>query len=120
MILPVVYIAHPVSGDVEANLASAARWVRWAAVRMGVAPVAPYITFCAVLDDDDEADRALGMRCDLAILRKCDEVWLCGERVSEGMAGERDHAHANGIRVYRFTAMVAACVPVRPPEPPDA
>lgn len=29
MTIPVLYVAHPVSGDVEANLARARRWLRW-------------------------------------------------------------------------------------------
>ena len=102
--LPVVYIAHPVSGDVETNLAAAARWVRWAAVHMGVAPVAPYIEMCAAMDDSDPEERAIGMRADHAILAKCDEVWLCGDRISEGMIGERDLANDLGIPVHRYTS----------------
>lgn len=98
----VVYIAHPVSGDVEANLASAAEWVRWAAVEMGVAPVAPYIEMCAAMDDDDPHEREVGMRADKAILARCDEVWLCGPLVSPGMRSEAMQALSKGIDVVWY------------------
>lgn len=105
--LLVVYIAHPVSGNVEENLAAAKQWVAWAAGQ-GVSPVASYIPLCEVLDDADPANRELGMRCDFAVIERCDEVWLCGGYVSKGMRAEADHAERHGIPVRSIHSMTGA------------
>jgi hypothetical protein len=94
----VVYIAHPLSGDWAANIASAKRYVI-SAVRLGYAPVAPYIEIDGLLDDDSPEDRAAGIECDLAILPRCDELWLCGPRLSAGMREEMRVAVEHGIFV---------------------
>lgn len=99
---PLVFIAHQVSGDVEKNLESAARWVRWAILKADVWAVAPYIGLCAALDDADVDERTIGIDISLEVLKRCDELWLCGHVVSSGMQIERDFAHGRGIPVKRF------------------
>jgi len=96
---PVVYLAHPLSGDWEANIADARLWVR-AALEAGYAPVAPYLMDYDVLHEPE--DRDLGLAHDLAILPRCDELWLCGPRISTGMAMERDEASKHGLRIRHF------------------
>ena len=96
-----VYVAHPVSGDVAGNLALGREYVR-AAYRAGYAPLAPWITGCEVLDEGDPADRAIGLECDFATVVVCAEIWLCGPRVSAGMQGEFEVAGARGIPYRRF------------------
>lgn len=99
----VVYIAHPLGSgtDREENRANAARWVAWAALR-GVAPVADWITLSGQFDESDEA-RARGLAIDVALVSRCDEIWLVGGRVSPGMQIEADAARQVPIRVYDFT-----------------
>jgi hypothetical protein len=96
-----VYIAHPLRGDWFANIRAAKEWA-YQAARRGFMPVAPYILMDGILDDSDVDERALGIRLDLAQLAECDEIWLCGERVSEGMEAERVFAESRGIHVRRF------------------
>jgi hypothetical protein len=98
--MKVVYIAHPLSGDWEGNTASARRFAERAA-RTGRAPVAPYLTLDGLLHEPD--DRALGLAIDLAMIPHCDELWLCGPRVTEGMRIEMETAFAYGVRVRRFS-----------------
>ena len=95
----VVYIAHALSGDWEANIADARLWVR-TALDYGYAPVAPYLMTEGILHEPE--DRALGLELDLAMIARCDGLWLCGERVSAGMEQERDHALLLGIPVVRI------------------
>jgi hypothetical protein len=96
---PLVYIAHKLAGDWEANIADARLWVR-AALLAGYAPVAPYLMAYDVLHEPE--DRALGMEWDLAVLPRCDEIWLCGDTVSPGMQDEWKKAEAEGLRVRHF------------------
>lgn len=99
---PVVYIAHPLGGgpERELNRERATRWAVWAAVHMGVSPVADWIVLSSLLD---ESNRSLGLACDVALLPRCDELWLVGGRISEGMAIERDTAWDAGVLVRDLT-----------------
>ena len=96
--MKVVYIAHPLRGDWDANCASARRYCL-AALRAGYAPLAPYLMGLA-LDDTVPEDRAAGLGWDLDVIaRSVDEVWLCGDTVSPGMQMESDEAREQGIPV---------------------
>lgn len=99
-----VYLAHPVgapdAAGVRANLERAKRWVAYVyRVYPDVSPVAPYITGAEVMDDHVPEQRSHGMRCNLTLLARCDEVWLCGGRVSPGMQVEADFARDAGVLV---------------------
>ena len=102
--ISVVYLAHPVSGDVTGNLAEARLWVRHLEENNpNIAIVASWITECEVWDDAKPEERAAGLRRDMAVLAKCDELWLVGPRISEGMQMEKTFAEAKGIPVTDLT-----------------
>jgi len=102
----VIYMAHPVSGDVDNNLKRARLWVRWIEeTHRGVAVVASWITECEVWDDADPKQRAAGLERDKAVLERCDELWLVGPRISNGMAIERAHAEEKGLRIRDLTTL---------------
>lgn len=104
--MKVVYIACPVGAPtfegIHENLRKAKAWVGWAA-RQGVSPVASYIPLCEALlaggVETSEA-RELGIACDMAVLAKCDEVWMCGPIVSKGMQEEWLRAEELKIPVW--------------------
>lgn len=95
---PVVYIASPLAGDVEENLELARDACRYA-IGQGVTPFAPHLLYPQLLDDGVPEDRQLGMELGHRMLRLCDELWLCGDQLSPGMAEERDLAKQLGIPV---------------------
>ena len=94
-----VYIAHPLSGDWEGNIAAARAYVA-AAIHRGWVPCAPYIMTDGILVEP--LDRELGMALDLAYLARCDQFWACGPTVSPGMAIEWDEAVRLGLVVARI------------------
>jgi len=100
----VVYIAHPLGSgpDREANRQNAAAWCSWAVMHFNVTTVADWVVLSGVLSEDH---RDLGLECDLALVERCDELWLVGGRVSPGMEIERAHAIAFGVVVRDFTAL---------------
>ncbi len=104
-ILKVAYLAHPVGGDVLANLAKAKRWVRWLEETHlpHVAINAPWITECEIWDDDDPQQRADGMARDREIMIRCDLIILAGGKISNGMAGELRAAKLAGMEVIDLT-----------------
>lgn len=93
-----VYIASPLSGDVEANLGFA-RQACLNAMAQGATPFAPHLLYPQMLDDNDPAQRELGMRMGNQMLGLCDELWLCGDVISPGMARERELAEELDIPV---------------------
>lgn len=107
MALRLVYVAHPVAGDVTANIARALRWLKWlAAGDPEIAFIAPWIA--AIMsgeDDNDPESRARGLRHDCEAVRRCDGLVLVGGRVSSGMAVESNAAKAAGIPVMDLTYM---------------
>lgn len=98
---PLVYICSPYAGDVCANVAAARRYSRFAVAR-GAIPVAPHLLYPQFMDDSDPAERQLAIRFALVLLDKCSEVWVFGDRVSEGMRGEIERATRRKRVIRRF------------------
>jgi hypothetical protein len=103
--MKVVYVAHPLGSgaDREANRARAARWAVWAA-EQGVAPVADWILIAGAWRESEEA-RARGLAIDCALVARCDEIWLVGGRISEGMRVEANAALAAGAGLRDLTEL---------------
>ena len=57
-----------------------------------------------MLDDSSPADRQLGIEMGSQMLELCDELWLCGDRISEGMANEKALAEQLGIPIHQINA----------------
>jgi len=55
-----------------------------------------------MLDDSDPAERQLGIDMGNQMLELCQELWLCGDRISTGMAGEWKIAGELGIPVRQI------------------
>ena len=99
---PIVYICSPYAGDVEGNTAAARRYSRFA-VDAGYIPIAPHLLFPQFLDDNKPKERELGLFFGNAILSKCAEMWVFGDRISEGMEAEIKRATWKGHRIRYFS-----------------
>lgn len=98
----IAYIAHPIGGDVEANLADLRRIVRVVNHRFpDVVPFVPYYADCVSLHDHVQADRDRGIRNHTFLLKSgiVDELWLTGPTLSAGMRAERMMADHLGIPI---------------------
>lgn len=104
--MKVVYIAAPLSAptqeEMDRNREVALAWFFYAA-ECGYAPVASWIQLSAHWPETPE-NRARGLAIDVAIVRKCDEIWLCGGRISQGMRIETEAAGAHA-RVRDMTSL---------------
>lgn len=96
----VVYICSRYSGDVKHNTEMARRYTRLA-LDKGCIPITPHLYLPQVLSEERERDKAIN--ADLSLLEKTDEVWVCGDTISDGMACEIGHAKRLGktIRYIR-------------------
>lgn len=87
--------------DLEWNL----RLARYAAdyvIQNGNIPYAPHLYFPQLLDDNDPEERRMGTLFGLIWLAGCDEVWVVGRIISDGMGREIGMAHELGIPVRHF------------------
>ena len=100
--MKIVYIAHPIAGDVHGNVERILSIVKEINMtRDDVVPFAPYITDVLALDDNNIIERDRGIRNDIAILRAgiVDELWVYGPKISGGMQAEIELAFNLGIPI---------------------
>lgn len=95
-----VYIASPYAGDVEGNVAFAKAACRYAAAK-GYTPVAVHLMYPQFLDDRVPKEREAGLKMGRRVLAVCEEIWLCGERMSAGMKAEEAEAQRLGIPIRK-------------------
>lgn len=81
-----VYICSPLGGNVAVNLEKAKLYAKYA-LKRGTAPVVPHF-YALCLDDNDPRERELGITAGLSLLWFCDELWVFGNDISQGMQSE--------------------------------
>ncbi len=101
--MKLVYICSPYAGDVENNIRFAKAACLYAAEH-GCAPVAVHLLYPQILDDNVPAQREIGIQMGLRVLASCDELWICGSRISHGMSCEIIEAERIGIPVRSLSA----------------
>ena len=99
---PLVYICSPFAGDVENNVNMARVYSRFA-VRNACIPIAPHLLFPQFMDDSIPAERAIGIFMGMVLLGKCEQLWVFGSRVSQGMAAEIEKAEKKKMLIRYFT-----------------
>ncbi|HZK39300.1 MAG TPA: DUF4406 domain-containing protein [Clostridia bacterium] len=99
---PLVYIASPYAGDTETNVRRAQGYCRFAVTKNCI-PIAPHLHYPQFMDDSDKEQRELGLFFALVLLGKCDELWIFGDRVSNGMSKEIKKAEKRSIPIRRFS-----------------
>lgn len=67
--------------------------------KLGYLPIAPHLYFPQFLDDNNPKERETGMMLGRELLCGCDELWVFGQHISEGMEAEIKQAKASDIPV---------------------
>ena len=96
-----VYVCAPLGGNIEENLKKVKIYTAYA-LRCGTAPVVPHF-YALCLDDNDPKDREIGLAAGLSLLWFCDELWLFGDTVTDGMSAELKFCKNLNIRVRKIT-----------------
>jgi len=99
---PLVYICSPYSGNVKSNIKSARRYSRFA-VEMGYIPFTPHLLYPQFLDDNNPAERSLGLFFGNVIMAKCAEIWVFGSYISPGMYAEIKRAKQKKYPIRYFS-----------------
>ena len=96
-----VYVCAPLGGNIEENLKKVKIYTAYA-LRCGTAPVVPHF-YALCLDDNDPKDREIGMAAGMSLLWLCDEVWVFGDTVTDGMRAELKFCKNLNIRIRKIT-----------------
>lgn len=98
--MKIVYIAHPISGDINGNVLKVLSLCKKYHTAK-ILPFAPYIVSLQYLDDTKKEDRERGIQANIEFFNRkiIDELWVCGDRVSDGMKKEIELAEKLKIPV---------------------
>lgn len=105
---PIIYVAHPVSGDPLGNVVKVVDWIRWFTINdpdtVYVAPwVAEVLAFHAHQGNPDFYDRVLADDC--RVLERLDGILLVGGRISRGMEIELHAAQDGQLAVVDWSVL---------------
>jgi len=97
---PLVYICSPYAGDIDGNTQRARRFSRFA-VDSGAIPLAPHLLLPQYISE--AAERELAMHMNMVLLGKCEELWVFGGDITEGMEMEISKAKKRRMTIRYFT-----------------
>lgn len=87
--MKIVFVCSPFQGKKE-NVEKAKRYCRML-VDMGCIPIAPHVYFSQFMDDLNPQDRRKAPEMNKKLLEFCDELWIFGNEITEGMKEEIEY-----------------------------
>ena len=78
----------------------------YAYIHFSCVPKAPHAYMPVLLNDNNEHERILALMFGKQLLKNCDKLIVCGDRLSEGMYGEIKAAVKLGIPIQVFNRKV--------------
>ncbi len=96
-----VYICSPLGGDIEGNLERVKRYTKYA-LMCGTAPFVPHF-YALCIDDNIPEERGIGLAAGLGMLWFCDELWIFGDEISEGMLAEMKFCKNLNIKMKKIS-----------------
>lgn len=86
-----IFICSPYRGNTRMNTARAICYAEQVAAE-GKIPIVPHLYFPIFLDENNPVQRMNGIEMGLELMEICDEVYVFGFEITEGMRFELDHA----------------------------
>ena len=86
-----VFICSPYRGNVVENEKKAIAYSKQAN-KAGYVPLAPHLLLTRFLNDQNPDERIQGLTMGQELLKRCDEIWVYGPTISQGMKYEIDTA----------------------------
>lgn len=100
---PLVYICSPFRGDIDKNIQNARKYSRFAIDNKAI-PITPHLLYLQFMDDNDPKERYLATHTiNYVLLGKCREVWVFGNKISDGMVREIALAEKRKMKIKYFT-----------------
>lgn len=101
-----VYICSPLRAntidEIYENMKNAQKYMFYVQSAYDVSAYAPHAYLPILLSDNSKEEREMALKLGLNILKKCQELYVCSDYLSEGMIGEIYYAAANGIKICVF------------------
>ena len=94
------YICSPYRDNPRVNVMRARQYCRFA-VSQGRIPLAPHLYFPQFMSEAAEREKVMQMNFEL--LKLCGEVWVFGDKITEGMEAEIAHAVRLRKKIRYFT-----------------
>ena len=86
--MKVIYVASPLSGNMELNQKRARVYCKYVKDK-GFVPYAPHLLFTQFMNDEQEEDRKQAIIMNAEMLSRCDELWVFNDfGISKGMRAE--------------------------------
>lgn len=95
-----VYVCSPLKDDVWGNIERAKKYAKYV-FECDAIPVVSHF-YALVLNDEIKSQRELGMKAGLDLLFFCNELWIFGETISDGMEKEIRIAEALGLKIRKI------------------
>ena len=93
-----IFVCSPLRGDIQGNMEKAKEYCKYVILE-GNIPYAPHVFFTQFLDDNVPTERELGILGGLEFLKVCDELFVFGDKITEGMSKEITLANSLGKNV---------------------
>lgn len=101
-----VYICSPLSAktkeEMRENMLQARFYMKLFAETYGYRTYAPHAYLPELLDDTNKKERAIALSFGKNLLKHCQIVVICGEKISEGMKQEIALAFQLGKKIYHW------------------
>lgn len=94
------YICSPYRDNPRVNVMRARHYCKFT-VSKGRIPIAPHLYFPQFMSEAAEREKAMSMNFEL--LKLCGEVWVFGDKITEGMEAEIAHAVRLRKKIRYFT-----------------
>ena len=95
-----VYICAPLAGNIKENFVNAVTYTEFA-LKSGVAPVTPHF-YAMCLNDNKKEEREIGRSAGMSLFRFCDEMWIFGDVVTEGMKAEINFCRNLNVKMRKI------------------
>lgn len=107
-----IYICSPLNAktpdEILYNMEKARRYMFYAQSNLNVVAHAPHAYLPIILNDNIPSERAMALQFGLKVLDKCDELYVCGNRISNGMRNEISYAANHNIKIRTFDEQIYA------------
>lgn len=95
-----IYVCSPYGG-LDENYEQARKYGKYI-VSLGHIPIISYTMLHGILEDHIPSQRETGLTAGKILMTLCDEVWVFGDRITPGMAGEIMEAGKLGIKIQEI------------------
>lgn len=93
--MKLIVVCSPYSGNILQNTKKAKEYCKYI-YRQGHIPFVPHLFFPTFLNEDVPEEREAGIQLGIEILKRANELWIFGDKVTAGMRKEIEAAREYG------------------------